>query len=46
VGIAGATGSSYTPGAGDVGATLQVLVWALNAAGHGAATTAQTAIVH
>jgi hypothetical protein len=46
VGIAGANGSSYTPGAGDVGATLQVLVWALNAAGHGAATTAQTAIVH
>ena len=46
VGIAGAYTSSYTLTAADAGATMQVLVWAINAAGHGAATTAQTATVH
>jgi hypothetical protein len=44
--IPGATASTYRLTVADAGATMQVLVWALNAAGHGAATTAQTAGVH
>jgi hypothetical protein len=45
-GIPGANASTYVLQNADAGATIQVLVWALNAAGHGAATTGQTATVH
>jgi hypothetical protein len=45
-GISGANGSTYVLQPGDAGATFQVLVWAVNAAGHGAVTTSQTGTVH
>ena len=44
-GISGANASTYTLTNSDQGATIKVLVWALNAGGHGAAWTAQTATV-
>jgi serine protease AprX len=43
--IAGATASSYTATAGDVGATLRVLVTATNAAGSGVTSSDPTAFV-
>jgi hypothetical protein len=43
--IAGATSSTYTPGADDVGSTLRVAVTATNAAGATTATSAATAAV-
>jgi hypothetical protein len=43
--ITGAWSSTYALTLADSGATIKVLVWALNAAGHGAATTAATATV-
>jgi hypothetical protein len=44
-GISGAWAASYTAQSADLGKALRVLVWAVNAAGHGAATTSQTAAV-
>ena len=43
--ISGATGSTYTPVAGDVGDTLDVVVTASNSAGNASATSAQTTAV-
>ena len=43
--IAGATQSSYTPQASDVGDTVDVVVTATNASGSGSATSAQTSKV-
>jgi hypothetical protein len=43
--ISGATGSSYTLQASDVGDTVDVVVTATNAGGSGSATSAQTAVV-
>ncbi len=45
-GIAGANAPTYTLAPADTGTTIQLLVWGWNAAGHGAATSAQTAAVH
>jgi hypothetical protein len=45
VAIPGATGASYAPSDGDVGATLRVLVTATNAAGSAGAQSAATAAV-
>jgi hypothetical protein len=44
-GIPGATGTSYTTQAGDVGATLMVIVTATNSSGSGQAQSAVTPIV-
>jgi hypothetical protein len=43
--IAGATATTYTPTAGDVGNTLEVTVTATNAAGNATASSAPTAVV-
>jgi hypothetical protein len=43
--ISGATGSTYTPVASDVGHTLRVQVTATNAGGSGVATSAATGVV-
>ncbi|MDQ3933992.1 MAG: hypothetical protein M3340_05105 [Actinomycetota bacterium] len=43
--IAGATGSTYTAVAADVGATVRVVVTGTNAGGSAPATSAQTAVV-
>lgn len=43
--ISGATSSSYTLAAGDVGHTIRIVVTATNAGGSTAATSAQTAVV-
>jgi hypothetical protein len=43
--LAGANGSSYRLGAGDVGHTVRVVVSAANAAGSAEASSAQTAVV-
>ena len=43
--ISGATASTYTPVAGDIGDTLDVKVTASNSAGSGSATSSQTASV-
>jgi hypothetical protein len=43
--ISGATGQSYTLGAGDVGSTMRVRVTATNAAGTSSADSAPTALV-
>jgi hypothetical protein len=43
--ISGATSSSYTLGAGDVGSTIRAIVTATNAGGSSSATSSQTGIV-
>jgi hypothetical protein len=43
--IAGATNSTYIPGAGDVGSTLRVSVTAMNTAGSASSASAATAVV-
>ena len=42
--IAGATGSSYTPGAGDVGGTVRVVVTSINSVGSSVSASAPVAV--